>query len=111
MPEAARLTEHPRALRSIQRAKALAALAGLVVAVAGARAAELPWFDALARGLAFGVVAWLAAWALAVVAWRQLARGEMEVAREKAVEQVRELEAYYSELAREAREREERQQA
>ena len=105
MPEAARLTEHPRAQRSIERAKALAALAGFVVAVGGARAGELPWFDALARGLGFGVVAWLAAWGLAVVAWRQIARGEMEVARAKAIEQVRELEAHYAELARQARER------
>lgn len=105
MAEVARLTDHPRAQRSIQRAKALAALAGLVVGVAGARAADLPWFDALARGLAFGVLAGLAAWGLAVVVWRQLARGEMEIAREQALEQVRALEAHYSELARQARER------
>ena len=107
MAEVARLTEHPRDQRSIRRAKALAALAALIVGAAGARVAGLPWFDALARGLAFGVIAWLAAWALAVVVWRHIARGEMEVAREKAIEQVRALEAHYAELARQARERNE----
>ncbi len=79
-----RLSAHPRAVRQIALAKSWAAVAVLALVVALGLRAGTPLFDALARGLAAGVLAYLGAWALGIALWRHVAQAELEVAREKA---------------------------
>jgi hypothetical protein len=78
-----RLTEHPRARASIRRIKGGAGLAAfLLVLLLSLRAGLLP-ADAAARALLGGLVAYFAAWAIAVTVWRQLVLAELEAARER----------------------------
>jgi len=76
-----RLSEHPRARAGIRRAKGVAGLLGLIVVALLSRRAGLPWPDAAVRGLGAGVIAYFLAWGVAVTVWRQIAIGELEVAR------------------------------
>ena len=82
-----RLVDHPRARRSIARSKAWAGLAGLVLAVLLSLQSGLTAQEALARGIAGGLVAYVAAWAVAVAVWTQLARAELETHRERLLAQ------------------------
>ncbi len=82
-----RLVDHPRAQRSIARSKAWAGLAGLVLALLLSLQAGLSAQDALARALAGGLVAYVAAWAVAVAVWTQLARAELDAHRERLLAQ------------------------
>jgi uncharacterized protein HemX len=87
-----RLSAHPRAQRQIALAKAWAAIAVLALVVALGLRAGTPLFDALARGLAVGALAYLGAWALGIALWRHVAQAELEIAREKAETRRREAE-------------------
>ncbi len=87
-----RLSAHPRARRQIDLAKSWAAIGVLVLVVALGLRAGTPLFDALARGLAAGVLAHLGAWALGIAVWRHVAQAELEIAREKAEQRRREAE-------------------
>lgn len=72
-----RLSAHPRARRQIREAKAWSGLAGFaLVLVLSLQGGALP-FDAGVRALGAGAVCYVAGWALAVVVWSQLARGEV----------------------------------
>lgn len=73
-----KLTDHPRAQRSIGVVKGWGGLAGFVLGTLLALRTNLPLADATLRGLLVGIGAYLAAWAAAVVVWRQLARAELE---------------------------------
>ena len=68
---------HPRARRSVQRARALGGLLGFVVALVLSLRAGVPAWDAAARSLMAGVVVHLAAWAIAVAVWKQLMLAEL----------------------------------
>jgi hypothetical protein len=68
---------HPRAQRSVRRARALGGLLGFLVTVVLSIRAGVPAWDATARALMAGVAVHLAAWAVAVAVWRQLMLAEL----------------------------------
>ena len=79
---------HPRARRSVQRARALGGLLGfLVTLLLSLRAGVVP-FDATARALIAGVVVHLAAWAVAVAVAKQLMLAELQAAHDRRREQL-----------------------
>lgn len=84
-----RLSAHPRARAQIGMAKSWAGLIGFVAVTLLSRSAELPWFDALLRGLGAGIVAYLVAWAAAVAVWQHLARAELQVMEQRRAERLR----------------------
>jgi uncharacterized membrane protein YccC len=98
-----RLNAHPKARTQIGLAKSWAGLLVFVAVTLLSRGAELPWFDALLRGLVAGVVAYVVAWAAAVAVWRSIAKGELEVARRRREGQ--------QDALREAREAQERERS
>jgi len=98
-----RLSAHPRARRQIALAKAWTAIAVLVLVVLLGLRADAPLFDALARGLAAGALAYVGAWALGIALWRHVAQAELEVAREKAETKRREAEEEAAAAATSAR--------
>lgn len=69
---------HPRARRSVQRARALGGLLGFVVTLVLSLRAGVPAWDATARSLGAGIVVHLAAWAIAVAVWKQLMLAEIQ---------------------------------
>jgi hypothetical protein len=79
---------HPRARRSVRRARALGGLLGFLVTIALSLNAGVPAFDATARALIAGVVVHLAAWAVAVAVWKQLMLAELETVRERREERL-----------------------
>jgi hypothetical protein len=76
-----RVSDHPRAARSIARTRAFAGLAGFVVAAYLAHGAGLPAFDVVLRSLVAGLVLHAVAWAVAVTYWRGAVLGEIEAVR------------------------------
>jgi hypothetical protein len=95
------LRAYPAAMTSIRRVRARAALAAfaLVLLLSLHSGVLLP--EATARALAAGVAVHLAAWKLAVLAWRQIVLGQLraiedarrERARQRAEAQARAAEA------------------
>lgn len=88
-----RLTDHPRAQRAIGAVKGWGGLVGFVAGILLGTRAGLPTSDAVLRGLGLGVVAYLIAWAGAVVVWRQLARAEVEQLRARFIAAAEQAEA------------------
>jgi hypothetical protein len=80
-----RLADHPRAQRSIARAKALGGLLVFAVTIVLSVRADVPLTDALGRGIVGGIGGYVAAWAGAVLVWKQLAAAELELARKRLV--------------------------
>jgi hypothetical protein len=72
---------HPRARRSVQRARALGGLLGFVITLVLSLRAGVPAWDATARSLIAGIVVHLAAWAIAVAVWKQLMLAELHALR------------------------------
>ena len=68
---------HPRARRSVRRARALGGLLGFLVTVVLSLRTGVPAWDAVARALIAGIVVHLAAWAIAVAVWKQLMLAEL----------------------------------
>lgn len=77
---------HPRSASAVRRAKGAGGLLGTLLAVVLALQAGLPPLDAMVRGLAGGIVGYIALWAVAVAVARQLI--------------VAEIRARYAEVAR-----------
>ncbi len=78
------LAEHPRAVRSIARAKAWGGLGGFLVG----GYLSLPTqtlAGAGLRALAAGVVCYVAVWAAAVFLWRRLVVAELRAAQQEAL--------------------------
>jgi hypothetical protein len=75
-----RLSAHPRAVRQINQAKAWGGIVGFVLVGLLAKQAGSTDADALTRALMAGIALYLAAWVLAVVVWRQIARAEVMAA-------------------------------
>jgi hypothetical protein len=96
-PEAITLRAYPAAMASIRRIRARAALTAfaLVLLLSLHSGVLLP--EATLRALAAGVAIHLAAWKLAVLAWRQIVLGQVreieERRRERAEAQARAREA------------------
>ena len=72
---------HPRARRSVRRARAFGGLLGFAVALLLSLRTGVPAWDATARALIAGIVVHLAAWRVAVAVWRQLMLAELEQVR------------------------------
>ena len=68
---------HPRSAGAVRRAKGLGGLLGSLLTTLLALKAGLPLFDAMMRGLAGGIVGYLALWAVAVAVARQLVIAEV----------------------------------
>ena len=68
---------HPRAKRSVRRARALGGLLGFLVTIVLSLRAGVPAWDATARALMAGVAVHLAAWAVAVAVAKQLMLAEL----------------------------------
>lgn len=75
------IANHPRAGAQVARAKAYGGLAGFALVALLSLRAGAPTEDALARALAGGVAAYLAAWACAVAVWRHLVVAELRAVR------------------------------
>ena len=88
-----RLRDHPRAQRSIRTVKGAGGLVGFVLGALLARRASLPFDDVLLRALIAGIGTYLAAWGVAVVAWRQIARAELAEMRRFLIEAAEAAEA------------------
>lgn len=82
---AIRVGAHPRARRSIRRARAQAGIAGFVVTLLLAHEAGVPASETLLRALGGGMVAHFLTWAFAIALWRRLIVVELETAREEVV--------------------------
>jgi hypothetical protein len=80
------LAEHPRAVRGVRRVRALAGLAGFLVAALLAHRTGLPATDVLTRALVTGVVAHVIGWFFALVYWRAVVHAELEVVRRRRLE-------------------------
>jgi hypothetical protein len=68
---------HPRSAAAVRRAKGLGGLFGTLLAALLALKAGLPPLDAMVRGLAGGIVGYIALWAVAVAVARQLVIAEV----------------------------------
>jgi ABC-type uncharacterized transport system permease subunit len=79
---------HPRARRSVRRARAFGGLLGFVVTLVLSLRAGVPAFDATARALLAGIAVHLAAWAIAVAVARQMMLAELETVRERRRERL-----------------------
>jgi hypothetical protein len=77
---------HPRASASIRVWKARGALGGFAVTGGASLLNGAVVFDAGMRALAGGVAGYLAAWFVAVTAWRHLVRAEARTAVRRAME-------------------------
>jgi hypothetical protein len=84
-PNTPRLSAHPKARRQIRAAKAWSGLTVFLLVQILAVRAGLPMFDAGLRALAAGVAAYVAAWLIAVVVWRQLALAEVEALKQRLI--------------------------
>ena len=101
------LSEHPRAQRSIARAKAIGGVIGFVIGLwLGARAG-LPSWDTGVRALAGGVAGWLLVWLAAVQIWKQLILAEYRVAEAKREQARKTRQMYLEELAKQRAEQRE----
>ena len=79
------VADHPRSARAVRRAKGWAGVAGVVLCTALAMRAHLPADDALLRGLAGGIVAYLVVWAVALAVARQLVVAEVRARYEEVM--------------------------
>jgi hypothetical protein len=68
---------HPRSASAVRRAKGLGGLLGAVLATILAHGAHLPLLETMLRGLAGGIVGYIALWAVAVTIARQLVIAEV----------------------------------
>jgi hypothetical protein len=68
---------HPRSAIAVRRAKGFGGLLGAALGLLLAMKAGLPLFDAMVRGLAGGIVGYLALWTVAVAVARQLVIAEV----------------------------------
>jgi hypothetical protein len=102
--EYVRLEAHPRALRSIARAKALGGVIGFVIGMWLGSRAGLPAWDTGARALAGGIAGWLLVWVAAVQIWKQLIVAEYRGAEKRRAAARRERQMYVEEIAKQRRE-------
>ena len=102
-----RLEAHPRAQRSIARAKAIGGVVGFVLGLWLGAQAGLPAWDTGVRALAGGVAGWLIVWVAAVQIWKQLILAEYRAAEAKREQARKTRQMYVDELAKQRREQRE----
>ena len=96
-----RLSAHPRAQRSIARAKSLGGLIGFLIGLYLASKAGLPAWDTGLRALVGGVTGYLLVWLVAVQLWRQIALAEYRAAENVRRERIAEYNARVKQLKEE----------
>jgi hypothetical protein len=99
-----RLSGHPRALRSIARARAIGGVIGFVIGLWLGSKAGLPAWDTGVRALAGGIAGWLLVWVAAVQIWRQLIVGEYRHSEQKRKQAIALRRQYAEEIAKQRRE-------
>ena len=77
IPDGICVAGHPRSAGFVRRAKGWGGVVGLVLATYLAWSAGVPPLDAMVRGLAGGVLGYIALWAIAVTVARQLVIAEV----------------------------------
>lgn len=85
-PRTPSVAAHPRAQRALRRIKGWAGLAGFALVGLMAWRAGAPPADVVARALAGGVAAFLAAWAGGVAVWRHVVLAELRLAKRRALQ-------------------------
>ena len=85
-----RLSAHPRAQRSIARAKSFGGLIGFLTGLYLASKAGLPAWDTGLRALVGGVTGYVLIWLAAVQLWRQIALAEYRAAHKLRVQRITE---------------------
>jgi|SRR5215217_95321 len=102
-----RLAAHPRAQRSVGRAKAIGGVVGFVIGLWLGSKAGLPAWDTGVRALAGGIAGWLIVWVAAVQIWKQVILAEFRAAeaRREQARQTRQM--YVEELAKQRAEQRE----
>lgn len=90
---ALRLADHPRAIGQIRTVRSWAALLAFMAVLLYSQHAGVALESTLSRALTAGLVGYVAAWAIMVMVWRQLAQAEIETARRRIVAAMLELEA------------------
>jgi hypothetical protein len=78
-----RISDHPRAQRSIRTLKSYAGLGAFLFAGYAQWKAGGAYIDVATRALLWGIAAYIVVWALAVQVWRQLAIAEVRAAQRK----------------------------
>lgn len=78
-----RISDHPRAQRSIQQAKSYAGLGAFLFAGYAQWKAGGMFLDVATSALLWGIAAYIVVWALAVQVWRQLAIAEVRAAQRR----------------------------
>jgi uncharacterized membrane protein YccC len=93
-----RISDHPRAVEGIRRAKGAGGLAGVGLTFLASSGGGVPGAEVMLRMLLGGLAGWMLAWAVAVLVWRQLVEAEIRASvlrslelRRQAVEQARAL--------------------
>jgi hypothetical protein len=77
VPDGICVAGHPRSAGFVRRAKGWGGVVGLVLATYLGYSAGIPPLDAMVRGLAGGVLGYLALWAVAVAVARQFVIAEV----------------------------------
>jgi hypothetical protein len=83
---AIRLAQHPRAMRSITRARAWGALVGFAIAAYLSHKAGLTFTDLVIRSILIGIGSYLMVWAVAQAIWKQIVFAELAARRKEAAE-------------------------
>jgi hypothetical protein len=96
-----RLSAHPRATRSIARAKSLGGLIGFLIGLYLASKAGLPAWDTGLRALVGGVTGYVLIWLAAVQLWRQIVLAEYRAAAKVRRQRVAEYNARMNQLREE----------
>ena len=103
--EYVRLEAHPRAQRSIARAKAIGGVIGFAIGLWLGSRAGLPAWDTGVRALAGGIAGWLLVWVAAVQVWKQLIIGEYRAAEARRQQARKTRQMYIDEIAKQRREK------
>jgi hypothetical protein len=77
------IAQHPRAARSIRRAKARGGLGGFALGALASWLHGALFVTVLERGLLVGVAGYLVAWAASQTVWRYVVRAEARAALER----------------------------
>jgi hypothetical protein len=90
-PKGVSIAAHPRARSWIRRARARVALIAFALVLLVALHAGVPGQTAVVRALVAGIAAFLAAWAVGLVLWKQIVISELRAAYDRREARRREL--------------------
>jgi hypothetical protein len=82
-PVGVSIANHPRACASIRRTRARVALGTFVLVLVVASRAGVPGQDAVLRALVAGMGAFVCAWAVGLLLWKQIVMSELRTAYER----------------------------